>query len=438
MSSFSRIFRPAGLEPPDNHPLRLLYLVHQFYPEFRNGTEKFVLQLARSMQARGHQAQVVTYGCQRWRRWWRWLGVTFLQERYTYGGVPVLAFCHAHRPPNYHHQIEDQMQEAFARRFLRRWRPDLVHVGHAMRMSGFVEAAQELGIPTVLTLTDYWLICPKFTLINSQGEVCHGPAQGVACQQACAEFDAAFIRRRLALAEQIARRATAVVAPSMVLAEVFRREWPWLAPQIVLHGVAPWTHNRRLVGPESPLVFAYAGSLTSHKGVHILLEAFAGVESATARLLIYGAGPDEAALRAQAAADPRVHFCGIYDESNAGQVFSAMDVLVVPSLWPENRPFVVHEALASGVPVIASDAGGMAGTIEDGVTGFVVPPGDSLALQAVLQAVVDRPQQLNAFKVAIQALAIPTVATEADAYGALYRKILGRADEATTTTQHAM
>ena len=416
-----------------SRPLRLLYLAHQFYPEYRNGTEKFVLQLAQSMQSRGHQVQVVAYrvgGLRRWQRWRRWLGVDFWQQQYTYTGVPVLALRHLRRPPAYHQQVADEAERAFARRFLQRWRPDLVHVGHAMRVSGFVWAAHDLGIPTVLTLTDYWLICPKFKLINSQDEICHGPAQGAACQRACPELDTTFIRRRLALAEQIVRRAGAVMAPSAYLAQVFQREWPWLALDIVPHGIEPCMQNRRQVGPESPLVFAYAGSLTRHKGVHILLEAFRGVQSATAQLRIYGAGPDEAALRGQAAADARVQFCGVYDEQSAGQVFGVMDVLVVPSLWPENRPFVVYEALASGVPVVATNVGGMADSVEHSVTGFVVPPGDSLALQAVLQAVVDRPQQLNAFKAAIGALALPSVKAEAAAYGTLYRKVLGGVDEA--------
>lgn len=432
MKNPSRRFNSPRLASPGNRPLRLLYLAHQFYPEYRNGTEKFVLQLAQAMQRRGHRVQVAAYrmgGLRRWQRWRQWFGGDFWQQRFTYAGVPVLAVRHLRRPPAYHRQVADEAERTFALRCLQQQRPDLVHVGHAMRMSGFVWAAQELGIPTVFTLTDYWLICPKFKLINSRDEICHGPAQGIACQQGCSELDAAFIRQRLALAERLVRRAGAVVSPSAYLGQVFQREWPWLTPQIVPHGIEPWPQNTRRYARGDKLVFAYAGSLTRHKGVQILLDAFRGVESATAQLRIYGAGPDEAALRAQAAVDTRVQFCGVYDEQSAGQVFGAIDVLVVPSLWPENRPFVVYEALASGVPVVATRVGGMAGSVEHGVTGFLVPLGDPLALQTVLQAAVDRPQQLDMFKAAIGALAIPTVAMEADAYEALYRKVLGGVDE---------
>jgi glycosyltransferase involved in cell wall biosynthesis len=410
----------------EKRPQRLLYLVHQFYPEYGHGTEKFVWQLARTMQTRGHRVQVVTYQVKAPHRWARWLGIRVWRRNYTYAGIPVLALQLTNRPPRYHQQIDNAHQREFARRYLRRWRPDLVHVGHAMRMGGFVWAAQELGIPTVITLTDYWLICPKFTLLDSHGRICAGPAQGAACEQACPELDGAFIRQRLALAEQIARHAAAVIAPSQYLARVFQREWPWLIPQIVPHGIVPWTQNRKQYTPHSPLVFAHAGSLVHHKGVHVLIEAFRGVQSVTARLKIYGAGPDEAELRALAAGDSRVEFGGVYDNSNASQVFASVDVVVAPSLWSENRPFVVWEALAAGIPVIVSAAGGMPEAVAPGVTGLIVAPGNVAALRMTLQGIVDQPEQINAFKAAIRAAAIPTLTDEVDAYERIYRKVLDR------------
>jgi glycosyltransferase involved in cell wall biosynthesis len=157
-----------------------------------------------------------------------------------------------------------------------------------------------------------------------------------------------------------------------------------------------------------------------------LIEAFRGVQSIAAQLVIYGAGPDEAALHALAASDLRIRFGGVYTEQVAGQIFGAMDVLVAPSQWPENRPFIVHEALASGVPVIVSAVGGMADAVEDGVTGFVTPPGDVAALRAVLQRLVDAPEQINKLKNKIAGLTIPTPETEADAYATIYRNILGQ------------
>lgn len=412
-----------------NRPLRVLCLVHRFYPEHRLGTEKFVLQLATSLQACGHQVQVVTSTrgrAWRWQIWRRLFGATFWQRRYTYTGVPILALRQLSRQKTTFRQVEDEVQRAFARRFLQRWRPDIVHVGHAMHVSGFVWAAHDLSIPTVLTLTDYWLLCPKIVLINSQGARCAGPGQGAVCAQDCPELDPAFVRCRLALTETIVRQAACIAAPSRYLARCFQQEWPWLTPQVVPHGVAPWTHNVRQYTPDAGLVFTYAGSLSQQKGVDVLIQAFRGVRSVAARLNIYGAGSCEADLRDLAASDERIQFCGVYDEHSASQVFDSMDVLVAPSIWAENRPFAVYEALASGVPVVVSAVGGMAEAVEDGVTGFAVPPCDVEALRAAMQRLIDAPEQINTLKNRIAGLTIPTPETEADAYTTIYRNILGR------------
>jgi glycosyltransferase involved in cell wall biosynthesis len=407
-------------------PLRVLCLVHRFFPDYRLGTEKFVLQLATSLQARGHQVQVVTFTpgrAWRWQLWRRLLGATFWQRRYAYAGVPVLAVRQLSRQAANHRQVEDAAGRAFARRFLQHWRPDIVHVGHAMHVSGFVWAANDLGIPTVFTLTDYWLLCPKIVLLNSGGARCAGPGEGTVCTRDCPELEPAWVRRRLALAATMVRQAACVAAPSRDLARCFQQEWSWLTPQVVPYGVAPWTHHARRYTAGAGLVFAYAGSLSPQKGVSVLIEAFQGVKADAARLHIYGAGSCEAALRALAAGDDRIRFCGVYDETTAGQVFATMDVLVAPSVWAENRPFAVYEALASGVPVVISAVGGMDEAVEDGVTGFVTPPGDVGALRAVLQRLADAPEQLNPLKERIAGLALPTPAMEADTYAAIYRHI---------------
>ena len=420
---------PQGGGAARNGPPRIVYLVHQFYPEYRNGTEKCVLQLGQAFQARGCEVQVVTYGMSRHSRvsrLWRWLGVKLRARRFSHDGLRVIALRHTGRVERHSFQVEDEAERVFALDFLRREQPDLVHVGHAMRVSGFVWAAQELGISTVFTLTDYWLLCPKITLTNSAGGLCAGPRGGSVCRRDCAELDGDAVARRLGLTESLVRKAGAVVAPSEHLARVFHEEWPWLEPRHIPYGILPLASNQRVYDAGSAITFAYAGSLNRHKGVHLLIEAFAGVRSDSARLRIHGSGPDEASLRTLAGADPRVTFCGSYDERTAAQVFGTMDVLAAPSLWSENRPFVVHEAMASGVPTVTTDVSGLGEAVRPGVTGWVVPPGDRAALSAVLQAIVDDPARLNAAKAALADLRMATPEMEADEYQVIYEQLLGR------------
>jgi glycosyltransferase involved in cell wall biosynthesis len=70
-------------------------------------------------------------------------------------------------------------------------------------------------------------------------------------------------------------------------------------------------------------------------------------------------------------------------------------VLVVPSVWPENSPVTITEAMASGIPVIASDVGGIGELVEDGVTGYLIPLRDSLAIAERIGRFLTRPELLK-------------------------------------------
>jgi glycosyltransferase involved in cell wall biosynthesis len=72
------------------------------------------------------------------------------------------------------------------------------------------------------------------------------------------------------------------------------------------------------------------------------------------------------------------------DRSGVQAALARADLLVVPSLWFENRPLVLMEAMGAGVPVVVTHLGGMAELVEEGVNGWTFPVGDSSALAAVL------------------------------------------------------
>ena len=99
--------------------------------------------------------------------------------------------------------------------------------------------------------------------------------------------------------------------------------------------------------------------------------------------------------------------------------------MIIPSLWYENYPLVLHEALASNVPVIATDAGGMSEKIKDGENGFLFPIGDSDTLYEIMDAVREEPEVLNTLKENIEDMFIPTVEQEAYSYEREYKRAVG-------------
>jgi len=146
----------------------------------------------------------------------------------------------------------------------------------------------------------------------------------------------------------------------------------------------------------------FFGRLSRQKGVDVLLRAAADVD---ATIDIHGGGGQEAALRRQCQRlriAPRIRFMG---ECLQGDVVAYMQkyaLLVIPSRW-EGCPYVVLDAWAAGVPVVATRVGGLPDLIRDGVNGILVPANDAPALSSAITTLLRDPPRRHALALAAQA-----------------------------------
>jgi glycosyltransferase involved in cell wall biosynthesis len=407
--------------------MKILYLVHQFYPEYSSGTEKFVLNLAKMMQQWGHKVKVLTYSFRPPSFYEYGMGGIAIKE-FVYDSVPVLAFRYLTVPEDVHFGFSSDELSKVAGDLIRREKPDLVHVGHSMRVGELLKSVKQLDIPYVITLTDFFMICPKFTLIRSNGSLCGGPESSLACTRYCPELLTNNIPKRLAAAREFLSGAKVIAVPSRFVAQTFQKEFGDLNFELIRHGlsVETLTCNVRRYQRGDVLVFCYAGSLNPHKGVHVLIEAFMAVTSPAVSLRIYGRGASEEYeenLRRSARPDGRIEFCGEYTANQLGEILQRIDVAIVPSLWYETYSFVANEALASHVPVITSDIGAMTETVKDNFNGFTFRMGDSRNLTETLQKIADCAEILNPLKDNINQMIFPTVEQEAYAYERIYNDV---------------
>src|SRR5262249_47941044 len=127
-------------------------------------------------------------------------------------------------------------------------------------------------------------------------------------------------------------------------------------------------------GEGPTLRLGYVGSLTEHKGCDVLIRAVRSLPDAVpVELRVYGSlqhRPEYvASLRHLVGDARRIRFCGPFANANVGSVLASLDLLVVPSIWYENTPVVIYEAMAAGCVVLASDVPGIAEVIRDGENG---------------------------------------------------------------------
>ncbi|MFC5530675.1 glycosyltransferase family 4 protein [Cohnella yongneupensis] len=404
--------------------LKLLFLTHAFYPESYAGTEKFILNMARSMIRKGHRVKVVTYSQLPPENYPHAVGEVIYRE-YIHEGVPVVAYRHKQFDPALKFDVGDRGLSLFARKVLRAEKPDLVHVGHPMRTMAFMQACKQLRIKYVVTLTDFWFICPKGIMLRNDKSLCGGPGDGGNCLNYC---QIPNVQQRLQSHIPLLRSASRVLSPSVFLANLIRGNLPNLPVEVLNHGMKADNIrvNERIYQPGDTLTLFYGGTLAPHKGVHLILEAMSMIPTERLRLKIYGSGQTEYMQQLEQAAaglDGRVEFCGVYSENDLPRIYQDVDVAVVPSIWYENYPLTLHEALISQVPALVSNVGGMAEKVADGFNGFTFRIGEAAHLAERIGQLLDNPQLLNDFKANMRAVQFPTLEQEADTYERIYKSI---------------
>ncbi len=423
--------------------LTLLHVIHDFLPRHRAGSEIYAFELGRELSKR-HDVTVLCaeydpsrpHGEVTWRLH-EGLAVVEIVNNWV-----TTSFAGTYRPPVINEQIAHVIHAL---------QPDVVHIHNLLNLSFDLPAmARAMGIPVVATLHDYTLVCASGgqRIHIAEAHQCdvidtarcarcfrESPFQAqsslgvltTAWPGALQRMTARALRRFPRVAKRGAAAARAVspltVTPEDLDArlaaarEVFESVDLFLAPsrsiagEFINLGIAPtkikvsdygFVPMRRGARPayHGPLRIGYVGTLTWHKGVHILIAAARLLMPAPYQLKIFGdphVFPDYVAgLRAQSA-DLPVRFMGKFDRERTADVYDEIDVLVVPSLWLENSPLVIHEAFQAGIPIVGARIGGIAELVAHGQHGWLYEPTSAAELAAALRDLIDHPHRIAEF-----------------------------------------
>lgn len=201
-----------------------------------------------------------------------------------------------------------------------------------------------------------------------------------------------MVQNRLMHIKEMCKYVDLFIAPSIFLREEFIKFGIPEEKIIYSDNGMNMAYYKGITRRESEQVrFSFIGSMVPHKGVHVLIEAFNGIEDERAELNIYGdlsLQPQYSEMLIQIAKNPNIHFRGRFNNDKIGETLSGTDVLVVPSVWLENSPLVIHEAFITGVPVIASNLGGMADLVKHGVNGLLFKVGDANDLMSKMHTLI--------------------------------------------------
>jgi len=243
------------------------------------------------------------------------------------------------------------------------YKPDVVHVHHLSGLPlDLPKRARRAGARVVWTWHDYHLPCARGQLISAEGARCPGPAPArcAACLGLRGLRDPApAVHARLHAAQEAAAAAHVRLSPSVDLARRVAALGFGAAEPCPLPLVRP-IRPAPDPGP-GPVRFLCLGAQIPTKGVALLAHAFAALPPGAARLTVAGPRPDwplDPHWDADLDGIPGLERTGAVPEAEVEALLHAHDVIVVPSLWPENSPLVLREATAAGLRAVVADHGG--------------------------------------------------------------------------------
>ncbi|MCC7368647.1 MAG: glycosyltransferase family 4 protein [Chloroflexi bacterium] len=432
-------------------PLRLLIVVHGFPPTFTAGAELRAQRTARGLVARGVEVRVLCIESVQAPH-----GEQGHEDRVEDGVlVRRLSLNMNGAPEPFLWSYDNPIVGAATAEITVAWQPSIVHLYSGyLTTASVIHAARNYGVPTVVSLTDYWWLCHRIILVRTSGARCDGPTP-----EACA---ACFRqrRRRHRVPSKVWPRATEFVwqlsdALKGSQSEVQRQRdrtdvlmralddvtamiapSQYLANQYIQAGVRPDKIRVHRQGvelqrvppvPAEALRVGYLGQMKAHKGVHTLLEAWPKLRGNRARrLVLYGAASGESRyaerVRSMLHQLRDVTWDGHFASEQLWSVLANLDVIVVPSRWPENSPNVILEAQAMGIPVIGTDLGGIPELVTHDRNGLLFAADDAADLARQLQRLLDEPDLLPRLRQ--HAIPVESVDVELDRLSDLYAEIV--------------
>lgn len=428
--------------------MNILLAVHHYPPLHTMGAEQRAQRTARALIARGHNVRVlcverIDQGNEH--------GLSFRDE--IVDGVPVrrMSFNLSRTPDPIRFEYDNPWIGDLARAMMVEFKTDLLHLISGYLITGSVlREAHALGIPSVISLTDFWFLCQRISFLRSDGSLSTLPLDPRRCARCVAEEKRRYswpaklapgvmrwwwqherkrtsiLHSRMAAQQRNLALASTLISPSRFLRDVFVDNGCDPGKIIFMRQGRDFSGLDRQATTKTPgatLRIGVLGQVIHVKGVHVAVAAMAHLRDKPVTLHIHGGSNDSEyyqSVQRTAALDSRITLHGAYTASNLTTVLRSVDMLLIPSIWYENSPNVILEAFAHRTPVLASNLGGMAELVSHNVDGLTFAAGDAEDLARQIERVIDNPALLEQFGANIPP--VRTVAQEMDELEAIYRR----------------
>jgi len=374
-------------------PSRILLVSNFFPPQTVGGAEIVAFRQAKALAGRGHHVTVLAGDLPTETSPAGTLNFDF------YEGLPVYRLAIRSLEPD-----ENFYSAAAARRLkaiIQTDRIEIVHFHNVMGLgANLIPAAKDAGAMCVVTLHDHWGFCFRQTRLRVNGALCNNFDECAVCMSAIQPPNgtALPIRLRRDYVAWCLSHADYMVTPSAYLARTYTEaEFPAERIRVISNGIdlAAVPHAPKDPASDGAVRFLCSAYLGEHKGIPVLLEAIRRLSQDASitvpwQVTIAGEGHLRSVIEKAVQSTSHLRFVGRVPRSELLALMSKTDVALLASIWPENEPVTMLEAIASGTAQIATRTGGNLELVDESQSGFLVTPGDPDALaEAMRRYIVD-------------------------------------------------
>lgn len=392
--------------------MHILKIIHGYPPQYNAGSEVYSQSICIEL-SKYHKISVFT------REENLYAPCFSIREEKINENLTLYLVNHPQGKDGYRHQ---QMDDVFTS-LLKKLQPNIAHIGHLNHLStGLVDVLNLFKIPIVYTLHDFWLMCPRgqfltrsignpegnFQLCTHQNDRkcatdCYKVYFSGIKENEASDIEQweSWVHHRMKEVKRIVSKIDLFIAPSKYLENRFVQDFCIAKEKIIYldYGFpTQYLLPTQKISANEPYTFGYIGTHIPAKGVNLLIEAFKRLEQ-PAILKIFGRenGQSTKVLRVMASSSKnKIEFLGEYINQNlVNDVFSKVDCIVVPSIWGENSPLVIHEAQACKIPVITADFGGMKEYVAHKVNGLLFKHREVESLAEQLNFAVSNPEKMK-------------------------------------------
>ena len=369
-----------------------ILMAHKFY-YYSGGADKYFLDLKELMESQGHE--VVPFAMRHPRNL-----ETEYSDYFVSAWDPNAKGLRA-RVSNAARMVHSFEAAKAIKRLIAHTKPDVAHIHHVYHQlsSSILYPLAQARVPVVQTVHDYKLVCPNYRLFNAR--------TGLVCEKCMGHSYYHPVFERCMRDSTLAGLLGCVEAYWTLVSRVYKGKVDCftvsnqhLKDRLLSYGIRP--HKIEIIpnfvevqdytpSYDSDGYVLYFGRISKEKGILDLIRAMEAQPAL--ELKVVGNGDELPALQSYVRENrvTNVQFLGPAWDEDLKPILARAMLVAVPSVWPENSPFVIYQSFAAGKPVIGSAIGGIPDLIDDGEDGLLFQPHDVEGLSEKMAYLARRP-----------------------------------------------